>query len=289
MACLTLPYLPLAWWQAPLWFKGFQTGHPYYSLNQIVWLLFQLYSSGLLRFVGVTAIVLYVFLFLCGLFLSPRNPSLEKNARYRFPLMVWTLLPPLLVYLISLRVQVFEDRYLIYIVPGFYLLILVGLLRMRDYSPRLAGLGLGLILSINLLGIWQQQRQPIKADFRAAAAYLANQAQPPEAIMVQMPYLQHTLNYYYRPKYRLLEGLWTNDGKSEAEVDRQMQTITADLADLWLVSSEAETWDQRGLVRAWLDTHAELANQATFVRVAVYHYRLRPGLIEGQSVGEGVR
>jgi hypothetical protein len=181
-------------------------------------------------------------------------------------------------------VQVFEDRYLIYIVPGFYLIVILGLIAVRRYSRRLAGLCLGLILAINLIAIWQQQRQPIKADFRAAAAYLASQPQPPLTIMVQMPYLQHTLAYYYKSKYIRLEGLWTNDGKNEAAVNAEMTRLTANLTDLWLVVSEEETWDQRRLTRGWLDAHADLVGHASFARVDVYHYQFQPGVIEAGSL-----
>lgn len=295
MGCLTLPYLPLALWQAPLWWNSFQSGHPFYSLDKQIYTLLQLYSSGLVRFLGLTAIILFVFLLLCGLFLrgapaTDRRPPANYVPRFtsnvsRFILAGWILLPLLIVYLISLRVTIFEDRYLIYIVPGFYLLVTVGLVLVRRYSRLLAGLCLGLLLVINLLGIWQQQRQPIKADFRAAAAYLASHPQPTSPIMLQMPYLRYTLRYYYPGKYKILEGLWTNNGKTEAQVDAEMTALTADLSDLWLVVSEEDAWDNRRLTRAWLDTHAHLVDQAHFSRVDVYHYQFQPGVIETQSVG----
>ncbi len=303
MACLTLPYLPLAMWQAPLFFQNFESGHPFYPLDKQIFILLQLYSSGLVRFVGLTATILFVFLFLCGLFLpGPQTADRRPERDYvlgithhasrithptpRLILAGWTLLPPLIVYLISLRVAVFEDRYLIYIVPAFYLLIALGLALLWRYSRLLASLGLLLLLAINLLGIWQQQRQPIKADFRAAGAYLAGQTQAPTQVMVQMPYLRHTLEYYYKGGYRILEGLWTNNGKSEAEVDAEMTALTADLSDLWLVVSEEEAWDNRRLTRAWLDANAQLLDQAHFMRVDLYHYQFRPGVIESQSVSQ---
>ncbi len=305
MALLTLPYLPLVLWQAPLLLNGYQSGHPFYPLTRQTLVLLQLYSSGLIRFVGLTGVILVVFLFLCGLFLpapktADRRPQTGESpvqnlqpstfnlqpvpfTSARLILALWVLLPALLVYLISLRVQIFEDRYLIYIVPAFYLLVIIGLLRVRLYSSWLAGLCLGLMLTFNLTGIWQQQRQPIKADFRAAAAYLASQPAPPSPIMVQMPYLQYTLDYYYKGDYTLLEGLWTNDSKTEATVAAEMSSHTAGLTDLWLVVSEEEAWDSRHLTRAWLEAHAQLIDQAHFMRVDVYHYRFQPGTKEDRN------
>jgi 4-amino-4-deoxy-L-arabinose transferase-like glycosyltransferase len=302
MALLTLPYLPLAVWQAPLLLDGYHSGHPFYPLSQQISIILQLYSSGLVRFINSIGIVLYVFLFLGGLFLpapktgnrKPKTDSspsvIGKRSTFNFQpvtltparliLAAWVLLPLLLVYLISLRVQVFEDRYLIYLGPPFYLLVVTGVLGVRRYSWYLAGLALGLILAINLMGIWQQQRQPIKADFRAAAAYLSTLPQPPSPIMGQMPYLQFTLDYYYKGDYTFVEGLWTNDDKTEAAVAAEMEARTAGLSDLWLVVSEEEVWDNRRLTRAWLDTHAQLVDRVSFMRVEVYHYRFQPGTRE---------
>jgi uncharacterized membrane protein len=312
MTILTLPYIPLAIWQIPLLLKDFHSGHPFYPLREEIYLLLQLYSRGLVRFVPVDwlalapgsssqlvqqsveyfrrpfwdliPLIIFVFLFLCGLFLKP-NKEREVNTASRFILAAWSLLPPLVVYLISLRVPVFEDRYLIYIMPAFYLLIALGLMLVGQHWRWLAGFCLGLILIFNLTGIWQQQRQPIKADFRAAAAYLSGQPHPPATIMIQIPYLQHTFNYYYQADYVLLEGLWTNNDKTKSAVDAEMITRTANLTELWLVVSEEDLWDKRHLTRTWLDEHAELVDEGHFMRVDVYHYQFQPGFIQRQSWG----
>ena len=314
MIVLTLPYLPLALWQLPLLYRDFQSGHPFYPLREQFYLLLQLYSGGLIRFApadllpaalaapgnlpgilsrlvtvlqqptaGLSPLFLYVFLFLCSLFLRPNTGQVITLTR-RITLAAWTLLPPLLVYLISLRVRVFEDRYLIYIVPAFYLLAAVGLWLVKTYARWLAGVCLALLIVVNVTGMWQQQRRPIKADFRAAAAYLSAQPIKPTVIMIQIPYLQHTFNYYYHADYKLREGLWTNDNKTEASAAAEMAALTADISDLWLVVSEEDLWDKRHLTRTWLNQNASLVDEAHFMRVDVYHYLLRPGEIETPSV-----
>jgi len=42
--------------------------------------------------------------------------------------------------------------------------------------------------------------------------------------------------------------------------------------EVWLIASEVEMWDQRGLVQAWLDENMQRADQAHFARVDVYRY-----------------
>lgn len=284
MACLTLPYLPLVIWQASMFRAGVSQGHPFYPFKQQFSLLLELYSGGLIKFAGPTGLVLVVFLLLAGLFLvNPRARAEAYTLRRRLLLAAWLLLPPLAIYLISLRVPVFEDRYVIYITPAFYLLLALGLILIRHHARWLAGLCLGLLLAFNLLGIWQQQRQPIKADFRAAAAYLAQQPTRPQAIIIQIPYLKRTFDYYYRAEYKFLEGLWTNGGKPPAEVDRDMLGLTAGLPEVWLVVSEEASWDSRQLMRSWLNQHASLAGEAHFMRVDVYHYRFASGNIDASA------
>ncbi|MCB0192928.1 MAG: glycosyltransferase family 39 protein [Anaerolineae bacterium] len=285
MACLTLPYLPLVLWQLPVLIEGGNLGHPFYPLRQELFILLQLYSGGLFRSLKITPIVLFVFLFLCGLLVKSQTKSVRASSfPPRLLLAVWTLFPPLAIYVISLRVPVFEDRYLIYITPAFYGMIVLGLMAVRQYSRSIAALCLGIILMTNLIGVWQQQHQPVKADFRAAAAYLTAEAPRPATIMIQMPYLQHTFKYYYPKKYRLIEGLWTNDGKSEMVVDTEMRQLTRNLSELWFVVSEEESWDQRRLVRKWLDSNADLIDEVRFTRVDVYRYQFRPGAIETESI-----
>jgi len=284
MAALTLPYLPLVAWQFSMFRDGLSQGHPFYPLKQQFYLLLELYSGGLVKTVGPTAITLAIFLLLAGFLLANRHPQAEPcSTRRRLLLAVWLLLPPLAVYGISLRVPVFEDRYVIYIIPAFYLVVALGLILVRQYSRPLAALCLGLLLATNALGLWQQQRQPLKADFRAAATYLAAQPTPPATIIIQMPYLQRTFDYYYHRPYRFLEGLWTNGNQTEAEINAEMERRAAADSDVWLVVSEEDTWDSRHLMRAWLNQNAALVDQAHFMRVDVYHYQLQPGAINATA------
>jgi hypothetical protein len=160
------------------------------------------------------------------------------------------------------------------------------LVNLWSYSRWLAGLCLVLVLLFNLTGIWQQQRRPHKADFRAAAEYLVNQPQAPATIMIHLSYLQYTFDYYYPHPYTLKEGLWTNDDKPESTVDTEMTRLTAGLTDLWLVVSEEDLWDNRHLTRNWLNEHGHLVNEAHFTHVDVYHYQLSPGIIDLQSRGD---
>ena len=45
---------------------------------------------------------------------------------------------------------------------------------------------------------------------------------------------------------------------------------------VWLVLSEPEMWDARGMTVAWLEAHAELEERREWTRVSLARYRLLP-------------
>jgi uncharacterized membrane protein len=282
---LTLPYLPLAIWQLPLVLDTYDTGHPFYPINQVLSLLFNLYARGLAMVGSWVVVAGFVFAMLSGLFLSVRKgprrsttnnrPSASGGSSWRLFLLIWLLLPILLVYLISLRAPVFEPRYLIYLTPAFYLLTGLGIVALSRLFWVAAGLALCIVLSFNLLGVWVQTTTPIKSDFRAAAGYVMTHRQNNAPIMFQMPYVRDTFDYYFDTEYVALEGPWANGGEGEAQVENSMTQLLAAYPEVWLVASESWLWDSRGLTQAWLDQHADLVESASFTLVDVYHYDLQ--------------
>jgi mannosyltransferase len=338
LACLTLPYLPLAVWQAPLVLQARETGFYRYSLGEMAETLLNGWSTGILSWGWRWGPVLTAALAVWGL-VSPakrapakapssasgreslrpsdRPPATGRRATFarvsdagdRLALLGWLAIPLLAVWLISLQQSLFTDRYLIWAAPAFYLLVGRGVAslyhlggRGRRALPRAAfgpgprrepgrmpsrSLGLaaavvllGIILVLDGVNLWQQATVPIKSDFRAAAAYVADRRAPGDLIVFQIPYGRYTFDYYFPTEaYVWAEGLYTNhrapDGSylmGEQEAARRMQEMTEGHGAVWLVATEVEMWDQRGLVRAWLEANAQRVDEAHFARVDVYRY-----------------
>jgi mannosyltransferase len=279
IACLTVPYLPLAAWQWPLLRRavqaGLETGHRFYPLSDQIQLLLRLYYRGLVRPpFEFYATVLSLFLLLAGLILSSSQNGRPIGIGSRLALVAWVGLPVVGVYLVSRQAPVFEDRYLIYIAPAFYLLIALGLAALRRYSRLLALFCLGTVLAINLWGVWQQATLTVKADFRAAAQFIERQGQSQPLVVIQMPYLKYTFDYYFEPGFDLVEGIWTNDGRGPEAVAAEMEARLEGAERVWLVVSEEEMWDRRALTRSWLAEYGRLVAEAHFTRVDVYQYAL---------------
>jgi 4-amino-4-deoxy-L-arabinose transferase-like glycosyltransferase len=370
MGVLTLPYVPLVLWQLPLVVNTYATGHPFYSIQDVLASLFNLYTRGVALVGNWVVVAAFLFAALGGIFTPPglrpaqkraggRNlnvdfnfrPGLEapllspprqnvqgrtgvKNlevgfnfsgesspqwgeleegepagclsrwrlkrrlaflppsispaggearwspasilnaTRLRLFLLIWLFLPIGVVYLVSLRAPVFEPRYMIFVAPAFYLLAGLGLTVLWQSWRPAAGVAMAVILSFSLLGVWTQATVPLKSDFRAAAAYVAAHRHDSAPIMFHMPYVRYTFDYYFHGEYTALEGPWTNDGQTEAQVDAAMTRLLAGYGDVWVVFSESWLWDSRGLVRSWLDRHARLVETAHFALVDVCHYDL---------------
>ncbi len=285
LACLTLPYLPLVAWQAPLMLQTRETGFYHYSLGEMTEILLNGWSLGILSWGWPWGMVLMGMLAVWGLVspISPQ-PSLDRGGRgKRLALVEWLVTPLLAVWVISLRQPLFTDRYLVWSAPAFYLLVALGLAfpwHLGVWGRRTAVFLAGLILVFNGVNLRQQATVPIKSDFRAAAAYVADHCASGELIVFQIPHAKYTYDYYFpQDEYPWAEGLYTNhrapDGSylmSEQEAARRMQEMTAGYDAIWLVATEMEMWDERGLVQAWLEANGERVNEAHFMRVDTYQY-----------------
>ena len=200
LACLTLPYLPLALWQAPLVLQARETGFYAYALDEMVKILLNGWSTGILSWGWPWGTVLISTLAVWGLVGSVGRVADWAN---RLALLGWLATPLLAVWLISLRQPLFTDRYLIWTAPAFYLLVALGLASLcrldgygrqtrttvasgpgarRDLVRTLGGtlgragavLLAGTILACDGANLWRQATVPIKSDFRAAASYVAS-------------------------------------------------------------------------------------------------------------------
>jgi hypothetical protein len=120
--------------------------------------------------------------------------------------------------------------------------------------------------------LWAQSHTTIKADFRSAAAYYRDHATPDDLVVIQMPYVHRNFEYYYPQPYHRADGLYTNGDVTPEQVADQMTDLTEGYATIWLLKSEAEMWDTRGLVEDWLRTQKQLTDGSDFQRLSLYRY-----------------
>lgn len=288
MGILVLPYLPLARWEIPTLLSSFTTGHKFYTLPEILTVL--LFSFGLnsAPYRGLSPAALVLFLLLAGVLLYRKEGegeevslggfrALVRNilAKHHWPLFLslYLFVPVFALYLISLGMPIFTDRYLISITPAFFLLIGCGLVAIGNRSRLLLSICLALLLVVNLSTLWFQTHTKIKSDFRSAAEYMTDRE---GLILFLMPYVRQSFAYY-RGDFVGADPPYTNGGLDQEGVAEEMEKITAGQEMVWLLVSEGELWDSRGLVREWLEENGTLIEQAEFARVEICRYSLGRG------------
>ncbi len=308
VAGLTLPYLPLLAWQWPMLMASERkTGFTFVPIMEMLESLVMSHNYGLLPPAPWLQLLPILFLALVGLLLGsgaipsgaiPHESSSTQGAlvpwRRHALIVSWLIFPVAMIYGLSLRQPVYTDRYVIWIAPALMILLALGARAILDHAGPLAR-AIVTILLCYTIAFWLyagrlEKTTTIKYDLRAGVTYIAERRDPDTLLILQIPHQQWAWQYYTSDfSFHLFdgaparmghwaEGLWTNGGQSDAEaqalVDEQMRTITAGSDELWLLSSEVEMWDARHLMRAWLDSHGTVVDQAEFHGVQARHYRL---------------
>lgn len=305
LAGLTLPYLPMVWWQWRMLTSSAKlTGFSFTPLSEMARTLLYNHSRGFmppenpawlapLFFLGGAGVVLGIGE------LAAQTPrvGLTLAPWRRFVLLLsWLLLPVAGIYGLSLRQPIFTDRYVIWIAPALMLLLALGVVVVYRHAGTLGRLLAG-VLVVYVVGFWlyagwQQKTESTKYDLRGGVQYIAARRSPEALLILQIPHMEYAYRYYtsdFGPRpftgsdARLgawMGGLWTNHGWADdatrEDVDRQMRRQTAGYNDVWVMRSEVEMWDRRHLMDAWLQQHGTLVEQADFHGVQVRRYRLEP-------------
>ncbi len=269
-AWLTFPYLPALRWELPLVFKPAQTGYAFYPFNQILFEMLNRFGTGVSGLVRTTALWPFVLLLVAGIVWG------QAAWTDRALLLVWLLVPPLAIFLISLNHPLFTDRYLIWIGPAFYLLVAMGAMAIARLWKPLGVVAFAAIAGILLAGTYFQSAVQIKSDVRDATHYMEAHLAPDDLVIFQIPYMHYSFEYYDPHPMQWREGLYTNYGMSEADVDKQMRELIAGHQTVWLFASEMAMWDNRLLVYHWLESHGRQTDRADFTLVSVYRFQFDP-------------
>ncbi len=303
LAGLTLPYLPLVAWQWDLLISSERlTAIPFWPLSEIVESVLLGQSYGAQQPNSLLELGPVFFLGAAGLLLGfleivprPAGASARLTATRRHLLIVaWFIVPVLGIYLMSLRQPVFSPRYVIWIAPAAMMLIALGV-QLLWHNREMLAKPLAVILAAYTLLFWfglgrQQKIEIIKPDLRAAVGTIVENRHPDDLLIFQIPQMEIVYRYYSGDQGanpflgsderlgRWAGGLWTNhqlgDDEAREQADLEMTTMTEGADDVWVMLSEADTWDRRQLMLAWLDGRATLIDVISFHDVQVRHYRL---------------
>lgn len=211
------------------------------------------------------------------------------------------LVPPVLVYLLSLLRPLFRERYLIFGLSPFLILIAAGATawarRTRErggsLATALAAAPLAFLVTASGASLANHFFDPDHAKsppWRELVQHIQAQRQLGDAVIQNYP--DPSLPYYLAgdPPHALVPQNPTDD---EAAIAATLTGLTGAYRRLWLVPTRSPDWDAANRVQTWLNRHADLLDEQRFrdLRLRLY---LSPSafVVPGESLarlGETVR
>lgn len=293
LGLLTLPYLPIAIWQLIAlrdgtvgngWFQPvgllamFDSLGRRFGVNRSItpW-----EEIGALTYAGLAALGLGVAWLGVGQRFKLSRPAI-------FFLTVYFLLPILAFYLLSMRIPLFADRYLLIASPAYYLLVSGGLLWLLEkfWPAAIISLGLALLCTVIALTSFNYSSEPQKEDWREAMRWLGDQVRPGDEVFIIPGYLDSAVKYYFKPPFEVplitIPGELLND-HDDVQLNDFLQKSIRGAERAWLVISPERyvQEDQKQFVRrGWFDYNTFMfSHPEVKVGVTIYGYtfKLIPG------------
>ncbi len=111
-------------------------------------------------------------------------------------LLSWFPIPVLLVFGVSQWKPIFADRFLIVCLPGFLMLVSLGLSRISNRWVQVFGFAIIAIWTARCLG--QYETQLVKEDWRGASEYILSEQMHSDGLFFYVPWGQREFDYYAR-------------------------------------------------------------------------------------------
>ncbi len=227
LAGLTLPYLPLVWWQwSYLTSPSYNSGFRFVPWDEMVRSLLLSHSRGLLPTLNLYWVAPIFFLLLAGGLMGmfhlaesgASRPAQERSGKETPPgdpalprlflapwqrwgiLVSWLVLPVALIHGVSLLKPVYVDRYVIWIAPAFLMLLALGVRvvwqNTGKLAPWISALLVGYVAVFWLVNGWQQVHRPLKTQLREAVTYVAQRREPQQLLIMQIPHNHYAYRYF---------------------------------------------------------------------------------------------
>ena len=214
------------------------------------------------------------------------NSSRPNGATDHFKLgpliLVLAMLPIAGLWLVTLRIPLFQARYLIMALPFYLILVAAGTLWLRRVSRWLIALPLGVIAltsGVALAGV-NYSSQPQKEDWRGAMVYVQDHARLRDVIVVFPGYLRTPVDEYYAAggpgrvpdiPIKTVPSLNT-EGFGQRELEQYLKEITECYERAWLITSPTrqQQEDPSNSVQQWFQFNWQTFDTREFNGVTVF-------------------
>ncbi len=217
--------------------------------------------------------------------LKPSVLSPQSSALF---LTIYLLLPVLAFYLLTMRLPLFADRYLLIASPAYYLLVAGGLLWLLEkfWPIAVVLLAAGLTCILVSLQSYNYSSTVHKEDWRESMRWLSEQVRPGDEVFVIPGYLDTAVKYYFKPGFDVplitLPGDLLDD-RDDVQLNDFLQKAIRGHERAWLVVSPERyvQADPKEFVRkVWFDYNTFMFSHPEVkvgVNVYGYAFKLIPG------------
>jgi uncharacterized membrane protein len=246
--------------------------------------LFDTYAQFLFGFqtpvVNTIIVSLWPIAVLLGFFALQRGR--QKVPAETMLFVVLATLPILLAFVISITIRPFYlSRYLIVSLPALLIFIAWLLTRFRRSVALLVGALLVVVVGFLFIVQVVSPNTPVKEDYRESVAYLEENADATDVIILAAPFTIYPVEYYYDGEAKLTtQPIWDRfssgsvPGYDEALVAEQTQTNTMSYRYAWLVLSYDQGYNEK-LKSHYDDSFEKVSEQKFSPGLVVYQYKLR--------------
>jgi 4-amino-4-deoxy-L-arabinose transferase-like glycosyltransferase len=148
--------------------------------------------------IGYTQEITVMVLFSLGLMVFIFIFGFGSITPQKLLLLIWLVVPIVMTYLISLRLPMYVDRYLIISLPAFLLILAISMFGINNSVWRwIIGL---LVISTMLLGLWKVYNDTdvySRADWRSLGEFLDHHVNPEEDFVSTLYYQDLVSLYFY--------------------------------------------------------------------------------------------
>ncbi len=226
--------------------------------------------------VGSVLASVFAIIFLLGLFVSFKaSVDSENDTNGRGVLGIFVLVPLGVYFLFTLlRFPVFDERYTLFLIPVFLLVVARGLviLHKRISHVWVSALALTFVFlasAHSLFNYWVVPSFAKSPDWHAFVSQLFAESRSGDVLIQNYP--DPALPYYLQdriPRVLLPRVSPSNVG----DVAMDMERLTAKYERVWVQPVPFGEWDTDGLVAVWLDRYARLVSTYEFrgLQLALY-------------------
>lgn len=222
--------------------------------------------------------------------LSPSQPTqptavLAPSPQPPTPIVVLALwiVPVFVFWLITLKVPLFQSRYLIMALPPYLIMAAAGLVALKRINPLLMGVAagaVGLASFAALLGV-NYSAQVQKEDWRGAMVYVQDHLRLRDAIVVFPGYLVTAADIYYQPggpgqvpSVPVISSIpsFKTQGFGQRELQTALREAISKHERIWLVTSpeRQKQEDPQNVVQQWFQRNWTTFDTKRFNGVTVY-------------------